>query len=180
MDYLFVDGESPYPGCVFSAMNYRGYGQSDGKPNEANMHHDSLAWFDEMERLYRPEKTVVMGRSLGTNVALYVARERPADKLVLVTPYDSIAHVAQSRYPVVPVPWLIHDSFDSASIAPDVKTDTLVLVAENDQIVPRSRTDALLASFSKTAPKVAVIPDSDHNTIVERKAYAEKLKAFLR
>jgi hypothetical protein len=45
-------------------MNYRGYGQSDGKPREANLHADGLAWFDATVRLRNPKTVILMGRSL--------------------------------------------------------------------------------------------------------------------
>lgn len=143
-EYLFLDYMRPDMNCAFSSMNYRGYGKSDGRPREKNMHQDALAWYDEMERLYHPKTKILMGRSLGTNVAIYVADNRKTDRLVLVTPYDSIANVALSKYPFVPVPWLIFDAFDSTKIVPNLKIPTLVLVAERDDVVPGKSTEALL------------------------------------
>jgi pimeloyl-ACP methyl ester carboxylesterase len=109
-----------------------------------------------------------------------VARNRPVDRLVLITPYDSIANVAWSRYFFVPVPWLIRDSFDSAKMAPDISVPTLLLVAERDEVMPRAGLDNLVRSFSKTIPRVVIVPEASHNTIDESPVYAEELAKFLR
>lgn len=113
-------------------------------------------------------------------MAAYVAANRPADKLVLVTPYDSIAGVAQDKYPIVPVKWLIHDSFDTAELAPRLKMPMLILIAENDQVIPRARTMSLVSAFPAGALKTVLVPGADHNTVVESKVYQEAVGEFLK
>ena len=87
---------------AFLLVNYRGYGASEGAPTEVNLVGDALAIFDELSERY--SSIVLMGRSLGSGVAIQVASEREVDNLVLVTPYDSIAAVAQGIYPWCPGP----------------------------------------------------------------------------
>lgn len=113
-------------------------------------------------------------------MAAYVAANRSADKLVLVTPYDSIANVAQDKYPIVPVWLLIHDAFDTAALAPRLKMPTLVLVAGNDQVIPRSRTMTLVSALTSGALKTVLVPGTDHNTVVESKAYQDAVGEFLK
>lgn len=113
-------------------------------------------------------------------MAAYVAANRPADKLVLVTPYDSIANVAQDKYPIVPVWLLINDAFDTAALAPRLKMPTLVLIAENDQAIPRERTMSLVSALPAPSLKTVLVPEADHNTVVESKAYQDAVGEFLK
>ena len=81
-----------FPGHAVYLMHYRGYGGSTGAPSEAALIADALALFD---KVYSEHKNiVVVGRSLGSGVAVQLASRRPVARLVLVTPYDSIAEIA--------------------------------------------------------------------------------------
>jgi len=84
--------ETAFPQQALYLLHYRGYGASSGKPSEEALFADSLALFDQLHKQY-PNITVV-GRSLGSGVAVHLASLRPVKRLVLVTPYDSIAAIA--------------------------------------------------------------------------------------
>ncbi|MFA5881317.1 MAG: alpha/beta fold hydrolase, partial [Eubacteriales bacterium] len=70
-------------------MNYRGYGQSEGVPGEKKLFSDALEIYDYFAAREKPGKIAVMGRSLGTGVATYLAANRKVNGVVLVSPYDS-------------------------------------------------------------------------------------------
>ena len=86
-------------------------------------------------------------------------------RLVLVAPYDSVAAVAAQQFVLFPVHWLIRDRFDSASVAPTIRTPTTVIVAERDEVIRRERSDALVARFAPGVAQVVVIPGAGHNTL---------------
>ena len=91
-------------------------------------------------------------------MALYVASRRDsASGLILVTPYDSIADIGQSRYPIFPISLLIRDRFDSTSIAPLIHIPTLVLMAGDDEVIPQANTKELLRAFRNT-PHLVIVP----------------------
>jgi pimeloyl-ACP methyl ester carboxylesterase len=96
-----------FPDRAIYALHYRGYGGSAGRPTEADLVADAIALFDTVQR--RHPDVVVIGRSLGTGIAIQVAARRHSRHLVLVTPYDSIAEVAAGRYPAFPVHWIVQD-----------------------------------------------------------------------
>jgi pimeloyl-ACP methyl ester carboxylesterase len=73
-------------------INYRGYGDSEGSPSEAGLFSDALAIYDQLSP--RHQSISAYGRSLGSGVAVYLAARRPLEKLILLTPYDSVAAVA--------------------------------------------------------------------------------------
>lgn len=174
-DYVVQEGKYERVGYRFATLNYRGFGASDGKVREANMHEDALKLYDIITEQFKPAKITVIGRSLGTNIALFVATQRNIDHLVLVTPYDRIVDIAQARYPIFPVSWLIHDTFDSVALAKQVKSPTLVVLADNDNVVPRKHSETLLKAFEKIALEVYTLTETDHNTIVEHGDYLRRI-----
>jgi len=154
-------------------VNYRGYGGSTGSPSEQALFADALAAYDAVH--VRHPNVAVAGRSLGSGVAVYLATQRPVGALVLVTPYDSIVNVAKGRLPFLPVGLLLRDRFDSASRVAAVKAKTLVVVAERDEVIPRERTDALVAKFPEGQARVEVVPGVTHNLL----QYEQLLAGFL-
>lgn len=111
-------------------------------------------------------------------MATYVAAHRPAERLVLVTPYDSIQRIAQSHYPWLPVGLLLEDKYESWRRAPSISIPTLVLIAGNDSIIPRAHSENLLTAFRRQ-PEVLVLEGAGHNDISTFADYARGLQEFL-
>ena len=166
------------PGRAIYLVNYRGYGGSTGTPSEAALFQDALAVYDWVRA--RHPGVAVMGSSLGTGVAVYLAVSREVDRLVLVTPFDSIANVAQDKLRLFPISFLLSDRFDSAARAHGVTAKTLVLIAGDDEMIPRARTDALVAKLPKDNAEVAVLDGATHNSIAAHPEYLKRVGAFLR
>lgn len=118
-------------------VNYRGFGQSTGKPSEDALFRDALLLYDMFATRsdVRPGSVVIMGRSLGTGVAVYLASERPAKGVLLASPYDSITSLARMYHPGVPS-FLVKHKFDSISRAPGVSAPVLVAMGTEDGIIP--------------------------------------------
>ncbi len=163
-----------FPEHAIYLMHYRGYGASTGKPTEAFLHADARALFDKVQRDH-PEIAVI-GRSLGSGVAVRLASERLVAKLVLVTPYDSFAAIAAKHYPMFPVRWLLADKFESIAHAPSIKTPTLILQAERDEVIPGASTARLNAAFASGVASLVVVPGTSHNTIGESPRYLEAIR----
>lgn len=165
------------PDLTVYLVNYRGYGGSSGEPSEAALLNDALAVYDEFRSVY--DRIFVMGRSLGSGIASYLAANRPVERLLLVTPYDSIARVAQSHYPLFPVKWLLKDRFDSYRWAAKINSEVMLLIAEQDQVIPRRYSLDFADAMRLTDPQIVVIPATDHNSIGAHPLYREKLAEFL-
>ena len=161
-----VSGSLPGLGTLFPdhalyLLHYPGYGGAPGKPTEAALVADGLALFDEVVRKH-PRVTVI-GRSLGSGVAVQVASARPVEQLVLVAPYDSIEGVAESRFPMIPVSWILQDKFDSGSRVSGIKAPTLIIEVEGDKVIPRASTERLFARFPKGQATMGVVVGAHHN-----------------
>jgi pimeloyl-ACP methyl ester carboxylesterase len=166
-----------FPGHNVYLVNYRGYGGSTGSPTEDAMYKDALAVFDGIRSRYR--SISVIGRSLGSGVATYLAALRHIDRLILVTPFDSIENVARKALPVLPVSLLLKDKFDSVGRVADIEAPVLVVTAEYDEVIPRQHSVALAEAFPKSQVIVEVIPDTGHNTIGMSPRYGSVLSTFL-
>jgi uncharacterized protein len=165
-----------YPQRAIYAMHYRGYGGSTGAPSERALQADALALFDQAQA--RHSDVVVVGRSLGTGIAVRLATRRPVSRLVLVTPFDSLTALAAPLFPWLPVRWLMLDRYDSARLAPAVKVPTLILAAERDEVVPRASTQRLHERFAPGVATLKVIAGAGHNTISDSPAYTDALRSF--
>ena len=168
-------------------VDYRGYGTSEGSPGEAEFYSDALAIYDHISPNHtsrdhsnesKPSITAY-GRSLGSGVAVYLAANRPLERLILLTPYDSIADVAQKIYPLFPVRWLIKDRFDSASRAADISIPVLIASAELDRVIALENTLALRQRFSPARLVYQQIKGAAHNDIIDFPQYRKLVENFI-
>ncbi len=168
-------------GFQFLFMNYRGYGQSEGRPGERELFSDAIEIFDEILKRsgVRPRWIVLVGRSLGSAVALRVASERGVDGLILITPLDSLKNVGRHHYPFLPVSLLIKHPFDSLARAARVRIPLLVLAAGSDSIIPVSSSRNLFDHYSGKKRWV-LIAGADHNDIQFFKDFWEEIAVFLK
>ena len=157
-------------------INYRGYGESGGSPTEEGLCADALAVYDHVS----PNHTgvSVIGRSLGTGVATYVAGEREVDRLVLVEPFDSMVSVARAAYPFFPVQLMLKDRYDSAGRAGSISSRTLIIMAGKDEIIPAWSTERLVSEFDRDILEVVIIEDATHNDIQNYPQYYMALGDF--
>lgn len=166
-----------FPEQTLYLVSYRGYGKSSGKPTQDGLYSDALHVYDEI----KAKHTVVhaAGRSLGSSIAIYLAANRKIGKLALITPFDSIEHIAKDQLPFYPVSWFLKDRYDSVRYVPEVSaTDTLILSAEEDRIVSAKYTQKLIEAFGETKLQTEVIKEKGHNSISYDPKYYEVLKAY--
>ena len=168
-----------FPGRAVYLLAYRSYGASEGSPSETVLTDDAVALFDEVRRRHPDQPIAVIGRSLGSGVASALASRRPVARLVLVTPFDSMAEVAQTHYRWLPVRWLLRDRYDSVRHLRGYGGPVLVVRAGHDEVIPAANTDRLIASLSKP-PQVVDLAAADHNTLDSDAAYGRALSEFLR
>lgn len=134
-------------------IDYRGYGKSTGSiESEAQLHADVRKAWDFIAPQYAGKKNVIFGRSLGTGLATKLASEVTAAKLVLVSPYQSIAEMARAHYPFVPQ-FAVRYPIRTDAMLPTVKIPTTILHGSNDDLIPFKHAETLKA----LAPAVNLI-----------------------
>lgn len=166
-----------FPGHAIYLLHYRGYGGSSGSPSEAALQSDALALFDHVGKTHA--EVTVVGRSLGSGVAVWVASQRPVSRLILVTPYNSIQELAAQRFPWFPISWLLVDKFESWKYAPQVTAPTLLIAAGQDEVIPAASTDKLYAHFKKGTAALKVLPGTSHNTVSQHPQYLPLFQSML-
>jgi hypothetical protein len=164
-----------FPSHAIYLMHYPGYGGSSGSPSEQAIFAAALALFDRVHAQHA--NVVVIGRSLGSAVAVRLASVRPVTRLVLVTPFDSLAGVAGHFYPFIPVRWLLRDRFESWRYAPQVTAPTRLIIAGDDEVVPRASTNRLVTRFKNGIASYVVIAGVGHNSISDSPDYLPLLAA---
>lgn len=142
---------------------YPGYGPRAGKLGEASLVADAVETVVVAHRQYG-EPILLIGESLGAGVAAATAAQQ-IDKLVgllLITPWDRLEQVASYHYRWLPVKWLLRDRYDSVGNLSRFAKPVVVVVAQNDQVVP-ARFGVNLHSTLAGPKQLVTIPDTDHN-----------------
>ncbi|WP_241759031.1 alpha/beta hydrolase [Pyxidicoccus parkwayensis] len=154
-------------GLGFFAVEYPGYGASPGSPTEDGIYaaaDAALAWLRAQG--VPPERTVLSGRSIGTGVAVEMARRGYGSRLMLVSPYTSIPDMAALSFPFLPTRLLVRDRFDTFSKAPDVKLPVLIIHGEQDTLIPVEMGRKLGTRFPHAT--VETVPDAGHDDVLDR------------
>lgn len=123
-------------GIGLVAIEYRGYGGSEGSPSEQGLFADGEAAYAFAAAHYQPAQIVLWGESLGSGVAVYLAAEKPVGRVILEAPFTSAAAVAALRYWFLPVRLLMKDQFRSDERIQNITAPVLILHGVNDHVVP--------------------------------------------
>ena len=167
--------QQAFPEAAIHAMHYRGYGGSSGSPTEATLIGDALALYDRTST-GPTQDIIVIGRSLGSGVAVQLAAARPVQRLILITPYDSIGGLAARMYPAFPVRLLLRDQYDSWRHAARISAPTTLIIAGRDEVIPNASSLRLLREFRPGVARAVTIAEADHNDVFGYPQFAEALR----
>ena len=146
---------------------WRGYSGNPGTPTEDGLYADGRAARDFLRtRGVDDERQILYGESLGTGVAVHLAREAAPAALVLEAPYSSIADIASGRFPLLPVGPFILDRFDSAAKIGKVEAPLLIVHGERDRTIP-VRLARKLHRRAREPKEAVFIPEADHADLTE-------------
>ena len=166
-----------FPNHTVYMVNYRGYGGSSGNPTEENLYADALLVYDKVKESHAD--ILVVGRSLGSGVATYLASKRGVGKLVLVTPFDSITSVAQGKFPIYPMHIMLKDTYKSIDRVSDITAHkTLIIRGGKDEIIPKEHSQRLHDAFVVSRVKSLYL-HRGHNDIQLDEGYFEEMKSFI-
>jgi fermentation-respiration switch protein FrsA (DUF1100 family) len=163
-------------------VDYRGYGRSEGTPEEEGTYRDALAAWRYLtgEHGVPADRVVVFGRSLGAAVAIWLAsREQPA-ALIAEAPFTSIPDLGQTLYPFMPVRLLARIHYDNRGRIGQVRAPVLVAHSPDDEVVPFEQGREVFAAAAQ--PKRFMTLAGGHNTahMETGERYGREMDAFLR
>jgi len=163
--------------CDVYILEYPGYGSRAGSPSQETLFKAADEAFATLEK---GGPFYIIGESLGTGVAAYLAGTHPklVAALLLVAPYDNLGDVAQAHMPLFPAKWLLRDKFESARYLRDYHGPVAVLLGGQDEVVPNRFGRKLYDDYSGLK-KVWEIPAASHNDLPEEpKEWWTELVAF--
>jgi fermentation-respiration switch protein FrsA (DUF1100 family) len=126
------------PANVF-ALEYRGYGHSEGTPSEAGINRDAEAAYEYLvtAKSIQPKTIISFGQSLGTAVASYLAAHRDVAAVILEAPFPSASRIASHFYPFLPgVSLLVRSQFDTQQRLQQITVPLLVVHCTEDPVIP--------------------------------------------
>ena len=144
-------------------FDYRGYGNSPGRPSEQGTYADALgAWnFLTQERHLPPDRIIIFGRSLGGAVAAWLAdRKKPAG-LILEATFTSLSDIGASVYPYLPVRLLCRYRYPTLDHVRNVRCPVLVAHSREDDMIPFTHGQKLFQAAPE--PKVFAELSGGHN-----------------
>jgi len=155
----------------FVAFNYPGYGKSEGKPSEKLIEKYAL----EIAQKYKPKH--IIGRSLGSAVASFVASKVDSDTLLLITPFDSIENVARHKYPIFPVSLILKHKFKELNYlkSSHAKKINAIFVKE-DEVIPQKSIESIQNSIKFDKSKTI---DASHSLIYMHPDIAKIIEQML-
>lgn len=150
-------------------FGYRGFAGSSGFPSDSNVKRDAQAIYHHIRHKHanQIDQLAIVGRSLGCSPAAWLARDTKPDHLVLLSPFDSLLSVASAVPLLRRIPCLarlIRHRLEIAPFAGPVRSRTLILLAENDTLVPH-RLSLLVGSRFQYPPAVHVVQGTNHATL---------------
>ncbi|MFN4058374.1 MAG: alpha/beta hydrolase [Roseinatronobacter sp.] len=173
---LFLHQIAPAHGVV--VYHYRGYGPSTGRPSARGLIADAQVIFDSLDA---PQGVISVGFSIGSGIAADLAAARPLRGLVLVTPFDSLARVAQDTLPFVPVRLFFRHPVETLDALRGSTTPAHIFIATRDEVIPPARARALLDGLDRAGRAVTTHQiGTGHNDIYNSAKFQRTLRAALR
>lgn len=164
-------------------INYPGYNGSSGKAGEKNFYLYSEIIFEHIIDQYKENITeiILMGRSIGTAVSSYLNTIKKIDKLILITPFDSIETIAKKHFSLYSFSFLIKHKFPTIEYIKKIQNPILVLIAKEDEIIPNESTKNLLKELEKKQDvEIYILDNATHNTISDFPFYWNYLDQFIK
>ncbi len=167
-------------GANFLALDYPGYGRSEGKPSEESILEASRAAVSWITREFPDKIIVVCGWSLGAAVAIQTAAQNPGvvRGLIALSVWTSLPAVASEHYPRALIRLLLKEKYNSLRAAKQVHLPVLLIHGREDRIIP-VRQGRELAQHFPSPPRWVEVPGAGHNDLLSHSGVWEEMADFL-
>jgi fermentation-respiration switch protein FrsA (DUF1100 family) len=168
-------------GASVLLLDYRGYGRSEGTPDEAGTYRDAEAAYAWLRaRGFPAAQIVAYGESLGGPIATDLAARHALGGLILESAPSSILAVARHHYPLLPAGMFLSARYDALGKIGGVRVPVLMLHSPDDEIVPYALAEELYAAANDPKQLVRLRGGHNDNFLVAADVYREALRGFLR
>lgn len=156
-------------GAHVLAIDYPGYGRSQGRPSEAALVEAADAALTWLEQRFAAAPKVLVGFSLGAGVAAQLAARAGArvSGVALVAPWSTLLDAADEHYPRW-LPWMVlRDRYDTVAAAAHIQAPVVIVHGADDRVIP-PRQSARVAAVAPALRSRVVVPGAGHNDILDR------------
>jgi fermentation-respiration switch protein FrsA (DUF1100 family) len=162
--------------------DYRGYGESEGKPSEEGTYRDAEAAWRYLTETHKvaPERLVYFGRSLGAGVASRLAIRHPPRALIVESAFTSVPDFGAEVYPWLPVRWLARLHYPTRDNLRLLRVPVLVIHSRSDEIIPFRHGEALYAAANEPKELLEIRGGHNDGFLASGKRYTDGIDAFLR
>jgi alpha-beta hydrolase superfamily lysophospholipase len=158
--------------------DYRGFGKSSGEIySEEQVFADAQLFYNLIKKDYPEEKIIVIGYSIGTCPATYLAFKNQPSKLVLMAPYYNLPDLVSEMYKIVP-PFVFRYPFKTNQYILKVKAPIALFHGNRDKQIPYTSSKRLF-KLCKENDKLYLLPNQGHAGIDENIAFLNALNKFL-
>ncbi len=158
---------------------YRGFSGNKGKPNEQGLYKDARAAKYYLNLNNIPDNNIILyGESLGTSVAVDLAKDHNFSGIILESPFTSMVTLAQKYYPYLPAKILLKDKYESYKKIKSVKSPILIMHGENDNIVPFSMGKKMYDLANE--PKYFYFPKYDDHMMEYNQELINSIDSFIK
>jgi fermentation-respiration switch protein FrsA (DUF1100 family) len=162
-------------------IDYRGYGQSEGRTTEQGIYRDAeAAWQYLTETNKIPEsRIIVFGRSMGASAAAYLAARHCPLALIVESSFTSVPDIAREYYPWLPVRWLSRLRHSAEDFVRETESPVLVIHSRDDEIVPFHHGEAIFQAAGKPRSFIEIRGTHNDAFLRDEKNYLAGLRSFL-
>ncbi len=162
-------------------IDYRGYGQSEGKVSEQGTYRDAEAAWDHLTqtRGINAKQIIIFGRSLGASIASWLARKHTPAALIIESGFSSVPSMAKRFYPFLPVSWLTHFKYDTKNHVKSIACPVLVAHSRNDDIIPFDEGREIFAAAPEAKQFLEMRGGHNDGFIISGPIYVEGLRSFI-
>lgn len=163
-------------------VDYRGYGKSEGSPDEAGIYRDADAAYEYLvkTRHFQPRNVIIYGHSLGGAVAVDLASRRECGGLILQSSFTSAREMARRVLPIPLLGYFLKSRFDSLTKIENARVPVLIAHGTRDETVPFSMGQRLYRAAPE--PKSFIpVEGAGHNDVlvVAGEQYLRRLREFI-
>jgi pimeloyl-ACP methyl ester carboxylesterase len=159
-------------------VDYRGYGKSEGKiSGEKQLFSDMQQVYSALKKIYGEDNMIVLGYSIGSGPATYLAAVNHPQKLILQAPFYSLTDVVKNYFPFMP-PFLIKYKFENFSYLQKCSMPVVIFHGDRDEVIPFT-SSLRLKEHLKEGDRVIILKGQDHNGMTFNQQYLSEIQKVL-
>lgn len=158
--------------------DYRGFGKSEGNISDQNqLFSDAQLGYDFLKKEFKEDRIIIVGYSIGTGIASYLASTNNPQKLILQAPYFNLKNEMKSRFPFLPT-FILKYPFENNLHLSKVKSPIFIFHGDKDYVISHENS-LKLKPLLKPDDSVFILKNQNHDGINDNADYQQNLIKIL-